>query len=160
MSAYIKLNTPMLDKECLVSAITDTGFKRKDLTISDTPSKLQGWQAGESANIILKREYTGDSYNDIGFKSTERGYIAILSDDHPKYGRNWLSEISSYYEAHWKAKQDRLDAQERVRIEEERKRLVESQRKTVYERARKMGYRVRETKEGDSIRMVLLKRTY
>lgn len=45
-------------------------------------------------------------------------------------------------------------------MEEERQRLVEAQRKTVHEKAKKLGYQVKESREGETIRLVLVKRTY
>jgi hypothetical protein len=49
---------------------------------------------------------------------------------------------------------------ERRRVEEERRKLVEAQRQAIHEKAKKMGYRVQETREGDSLRLVLVKRVY
>mgnify|MGYP001151820409 CR=1 FL=1 len=160
MSAYITLATPMLDEECLVAAIVDQGFDETNLVRSETPLVLRGWQRGRSAHIVLRKEHTGDAYNDIGFLRGTIGYTAILSDDHGRFGRAWLSRVSANYQAHWSAKQERLAEQERRRLEEERRRLVEAQRQAVHERARKMGYRVQETRVDETIRLVLVKRTY
>lgn len=189
MSAHIKLKTPMTDEECLVAAILSQGLTIASIERSSTPLTLRGWQRGQQANIVIRKEITGDSYNDIGFLRTPLGYTAILSDDHPRFGRNWLSNINSSYQQHVKHKQERLAAEEqklieqarrkieeeerrrleeelrrleeeRRRLEEERLRLVESQRQAVYERAKKMGYQVKETRESGTIRLVLVKRTY
>lgn len=160
MSAYITLATPMLDEECLLAAIIDQGFRAANIERSDVPITLRGWRNGRTANIVLKREHTGDRYNDIGFLLGPSGYTAILSDDHLEFGRAWLSKINARYQIHWNAKQEQLAAEERQRLEEERQRLVEAQRLAVHERAKKMGYRVQETREGEKIRMVLVKRTY
>lgn len=160
MSAYITLVTPMLDEECLVAAVEEQGFARADLVQSSKPIALRGWEQGYVANIVLPKERTGDAYNDIGFLSTPMGYKAILSDDHAHFGSEWLSKVGDSYKTHWIVKQDRLAEDERKRIEEERKRLVEAQRQAVYGRAKDMGYRVKETREGDTLRMVLVKRTY
>ena len=50
--------------------------------------------------------------------------------------------------------------EEQRRIEEERRQLVEARRQTIHEKAKKMGYRVQESREGDKIRLVLVKRVY
>ncbi|MGE4579268.1 MAG: hypothetical protein AB7F21_06985 [Desulfuromonadales bacterium] len=174
MSAYVKLMTPMTDEECLVAAILDQGLSVASIERSTTPLKLRGWQRGQTANIVIRKEVTGDSFNDIGFLKTPLGYTAILSDDHPHFGRNWLSQINYSYQQQIKLKHERLAAEaqrlieeermraeeERLRLEEERKRLVEAQRQEVYLRAKKMGYKVKETRESNGIRLVLVKRTY
>lgn len=160
MSAYITLVTPMIDEECLVAAIVDQGIAQSVIERSATPISLRGWQAGRQANIVLRKEHTGDAYNDIGFLKTTTGYTAILSNDYARFGQAWLSQLSASYQSHWTAKQERLAAAERRRLEEERLRVVEAQRQAVHERAKKMGYQVKETREGEKIRMVLVKRTY
>lgn len=160
MSAYITLATPMLDEECLVAAIVSQGFEAANLIRSQTPVPLRGWQRGRKANIVLPKEHTGDRYNDIGFLRGPTGYTATLSDDQPHYGRAWLSRVNASYQSHWAAKQERLAAQERKRVEEERRQVVEAQRKAVHERARKLGYRVKEERQGDILRIVLIKRSY
>ncbi len=160
MSAYITLATPMLDEECLVAALVDQGFVMANIVRSQTPIALRGWRSGRHANIVLKKEHTGDTYNDIGFLLGATGYTAILSNDYARFGPQWLERVNTSYRTHWARKQERLAAEERRRLEEERQRVVESQRKAVYERAKKMGYRVQETREGETIRLVLVKRTY
>ncbi|MDX1973084.1 MAG: hypothetical protein SFY68_11195 [Candidatus Sumerlaeia bacterium] len=78
------------------------------------------------------------------------------------------------YEAKYAEKQTRLEREaleaevearrkaeaERIRMEEERRRLVEAQRLAVHEKAKKMGYQIKETREGETLRLVLVKRTY
>jgi hypothetical protein len=160
MSAYITLATPMVDEDCLIEAIVELGFDRSALVRSDTPIALRGWQQGRSAHIVLPKDRTGDTFNDIGFFKGPAGYVAVLSDDHAVYGRAWLARVGDRYKAHWNAKQARLAEADRLRIEEERRHLVEAQRVAVHERAKKLGYMVKEAREGDKIRLVLVKRSY
>lgn len=160
MSAYITLATPMVDEESLIEAIVELGFDRTALLCSATPIALRGSQHGRSAHIVLPKERTGDAFNDIGFLKGPAGYVAVLSDDHAIYGREWLAKVGDRYRFHWTAKQSRLAEAERMRIEEERQRLVEAQRVAVHERAKKLGYVVKESREGDTIRLVLVKRSY
>lgn len=164
MSAYITLMTPMTDQECLLEALADSGFDQSKVEVHNTPVNLVGYAGGrrsQTANIVIRREHVGSASNDIGFLATATGYQAYVSGfDNPRFGSTWLSKLNDSYQGHWSAKQERLAAEERLRLEEERKQLVEAQRQGVYERAKKMGYRVKETVEGDSIRLVLLKRTY
>jgi len=160
MSAYITLATPMVDEECLIEAIVELGFDRTALLCSTTPIALRGWQQGRCAHIVLPREHTGDAFNDIGFLKGPTGYIAILSDDQAVYGRSWLARVGELYAVKWNAKQARLAEAERIRIDQERRRLVEAQRTAVHERAKKLGYIVKESREGDKLRLVLVKRSY
>jgi hypothetical protein len=160
MSAYMTLVTPMLDEVCLVAAIVDQGFCEANIVRSEHPVLLRGWQRGRQANVVLPREHTVDAYNDIGFLRGPTGYTAILSNDNAQFGSEWLSRVSARYRVHWSAKLARITAEERQQLEEERQRVVEAQRLAVHERAKKMGYRVQETREGETIRMVLVKRTY
>lgn len=160
MSAYLTLVTPMLCEESLVAAIEDLGFPRAQLVRSEQPIALRGWQQGQTANIVLPKEVTGDRFNDIGFLRGPTGYVAILSNDFARFGQDWLSRLSARYGVHWDARQQRLAEEERRRAEEERQRVVEAQRQAVMERAKKMGYQVKETREGTKIRLVLVKRIY
>ena len=160
MSAYITLRTPMIDEECLISALQDEGLTREQLQISAQPVPLRGWRRGQQAHIVIPREVTGDAYNDVGLLASPTGYTAILSDDHPRFGRAWLTRVHERYQAHWAAKEARLAEEERRKVEEARRQLVESQRKTVYARAKELGYRVKESREGETIRLVLVRRSY
>lgn len=164
MSAYISLPTPMVDEECLVAALADVGFDRSKIEIHEDPVALVGYEGDrrtQRASIVIRRQHIGSASNDVGFLATPTGYQAFVSGyDHPRFGPRWLSELHQRYQARWTAKEAALAAEERRRVEEERQRLVEAQRLAVHEKARKLGYRVEETREGDSIRLVLVKRTY
>ncbi|MEZ4384151.1 MAG: DUF1257 domain-containing protein [Nannocystaceae bacterium] len=154
----------MTDEACLLAALADLGFDASKVEVHTTPANLVGFTGDrrtETANIVIRQRYVGPASNDIGFRPTPTGYQAIVSDfDHPRFGGAWLSQLNGRYCSHWAAKQERLAAEERRRLEEERARLVEAQRQAVHERAKKMGYRVQETREGETIRLVLVKRTY
>jgi hypothetical protein len=164
MSAYITLMTPMMDQECLLKALADLGFDQSKIEVHETPVNLVGYTGGrrsQSANIVIRRQHVGSASNDVGFLATATGYQAYVSGyDNPRFGSTWLAKLNDSYQTHLTVKHERLAAEERKRLEEERRLLVEAQRQGVYERAKKMGYRVKETAEGDTIRLVLLKRTY
>lgn len=164
MSAYITLVTPMLDEECLLAALADLGFDASKVEVHATPVNLVGYMGdrrSHAANIVIRRQHVGRASNDIGFLASSTGYQALVSGfDHPRFGSGWLSQLGNRYQSHWTAKQERVAAEERRRMEEERQRTIEAQRLAVHERAKKMGYRVRETREGETIRMILVKRTY
>jgi len=174
MSAYITMMTPMVDQECLLDALVQTGFKRSVIEISSAPVPLHGPQA-RKGNIIVRREHLNPSWEDIGFLRTSVGYQATVSaDSRSPYGKEWLARVFSAYEAKYAEKQARLEREareaeiearrkaeaERIRMEEERRRVVEAQRLAVHEKAKKMGYQIKETREGETLRLVLVKRTY
>lgn len=160
MSAYITMLTPMTDQECLLAALLESGIEQSKIMVSATPVELRGWQRGQKAHIVLPREVTGDAHNEVGFFHSATGFVAILSDDNARFDRDWLRKINSTYQSRWAAKQERLAAEERRRLDEERQRVVEAQRQAVHDRAKKLGYSVNEKREGDKIRLVLVKRTY
>lgn len=164
MSAYITLLTPMTDQECLLAALVDLGFDTTRVEVHAAPVQLVGYagdRRSQTANIVIRRQQIGAASNDVGFLATATGYQALVSGyDHPRFGAGWITQLSLRYQAHSDAKKERAAAEERRRIEEERQKLVEAQRQAVHERARKMGYRVEEKREGDKLRMVLVKRTY
>jgi hypothetical protein len=164
MSAYLTLLTPMTDQECLLAALVDLGFDETKVEIHATPVQLVGYggdRRAQTANIVIRRRHVGASSNDVGFLATATGYQALVSGfDHPRYGAGWITQLSQRYQIHADAKIERLAAEERRRMEEERQRVVEAQRQAVHERAKKMGYRVQEAREGETIRLVLVKRAY
>lgn len=164
MSAYLTLLTPMTDRECLLAALAEIGFGSSKVEVHETPVHLVGFRGDrrrQVAHVVIRREQLGSASNDVGFLASPTGYQAFVSGyDHPRLGQDWLRQLHTHYEAHHTAKLKRIAAEERRRLEEARLRLVEAQRTVVHERARKMGYRVRETREGDTVRLVLVKRTY
>lgn len=164
MSAYITLLTPMTDQECLLAALADLGFDHVKVEVHATPVNLEGYQGDRrtvAANLVIRRRYVGGSSNDVGFLSTATGYQAFVSDyDQSRFGAEWLAKLNTRYLTHWSAKQERLATEERRRLEEERQRLVEAQRQAVHERAKKMGYQVKESRVGETVRLVLVKRIY
>lgn len=164
MSAYITLLTPMIDEECLLAALADLGFARTRVEVHATPVALVGFAADardQTAHVVIRREHVGASSNDIGFLATPTGYRLFVSGfDRPRFGADWLARLTERYEQHSAAKQQRIAEEERMRLEEARRRLVEAQRAAVHEKAKKMGYQVKETREGDTLRLVLIRRTY
>jgi hypothetical protein len=177
MSAYISLATPMLDQDCLLAALADLGFQTEQVEVHQSPVALVGYEGrsrAQRAHLVIRRRHVGHASNDIGFERTSTGFRAHVSDfDQRRYGAAWLRRLQDRYRHHDAAKQERLvraqresdEARRLAELElrrraEERQRVVEAQRQAVYDRARAMGYRVDETRHGDTIRLVLVKRTY
>jgi hypothetical protein len=120
-----------------------------------------GRQQGQAAEVIIRREHLRAGLADMGFRWTATGYQVVLDqDDRGRYGADWLQQLHTRYQEHAQRKQERLAEAERQRLEEQRRQLVEAQRQAIHEKARKMGYRVQETRDGDRLRLVLVKRVY
>jgi hypothetical protein len=164
MSAYITLLTPMSDLSCLLEALTELGFDSGKVEVHQTPVSLVGYRGDKRtqvANVVIRRQHIGGASNDVGFLASPTGYQAFVSGyDHPRFGTAWLSKLNTSYQAYWTTKQAQLAAEERRLAEEARQQLIETQRQAVHQRARKLGYRVQESREGETIRLVLVKRTY
>lgn len=164
MSAYLTLMTPMTDRECLLAALSDLGFGQQKVEVHDVPVHLMGYQGDtrtQLANIVIRRQHVGSGSNDIGFLASATGYQSNVSQyDLLKYGNHWMQQLNTRYKIHEAAKHERLAEEERRRLEEERKRLIEAQRRTIHEKAAKMGYQIKESNEGGTLRIVLIKRTY
>ena len=164
MCAYITLMTPMTDQECLLAALADVGFVRAKVEVHDSPVPLVGYEGAsraQTAHLVIRRKHDGSLSNDLGFLATPTGFQAILdTDDQPRYGKSWLAQVNQHYLRHSAAKMERLAAEDRRRMEEERKRLVEVQRVAVHEKAKKLGYQIKESRQGETVRLVLIKRTY
>lgn len=163
MSAYIRLATPMIDRECLLDALCDIGFGENKVEVREAPTELSGtWGTQRNeAEIVIRRAQFGAASSDLGFVRTPTGYSVVMDDmDRRQFGEAWLREVHARYDYHARRKEERLAEAERRRLEEERRKLVEAQRQAIHEKARKMGYRVEETREGEKVRMVLVKRVY
>lgn len=177
MSAFITLATPMIDQECLVQALVDLGFDENKIELHAEPVELIGFDGagrGRSGHVVIRRWHVGSASNDIGFERTPTGFRAYVSDfDQKNYGRSWMRRLHERYLHHDETKRERLERAAAAEIEErrlaeieerrrenERLRLVEAQRQAVHEKARALGYRVNETRQGDTIRLVLVKRAY
>ncbi|MCA9651799.1 MAG: DUF1257 domain-containing protein [Myxococcales bacterium] len=164
MSAYITSMTPMTDEECLLAALAELGFDRSKVEVHANPVALVGYAGDrrqQTAHLVIRRQHVGSMSNDIGFLATETGYRAIVSDyDRARYGQAWLVRLGACYQQYLAAKRDRLAEEERRRLEVERQRVVEAQRAAIHERARTLGYRVEETRDGQTLRLALIKRRY
>lgn len=178
MSAYITLSLPITDQECLILALVDMGFHKSAIEIHEQPKPLVGFegrQRQQLAHIIVRRINVGQSSNDLGFERTALGFRAHISDyDSACYNSSWLEKLNLRYQHHTTEKRLRLEREsgekeiERRRVaeielrkqEDERRQLVEAQKKAIQDKARAMGYRVQEQREGDKIRLVLVKRVF
>lgn len=103
MSHFSKIKTIITDKEALIKALNDVGFK--NVEVSDTAQHLYGFQGDErpqTAEIIIRRKFVGRLSNDIGFKKQEDGtFEAVISDyDTRRFNQVWLDKLSQRYSYH------------------------------------------------------------
>lgn len=109
MSEYRKSTTNCKDKEVLIDALIDMGYKREHIEVHETAQQLIDFQGrpthytdknGDKANIIVRRQHVGRAANDLGFKyNAETGtYDAIISKyDEGKHNAKWLAGLKTNY---------------------------------------------------------------
>ena len=100
MSHFTSIKTQIKDKDALIKALNDVGFK--NIEIHETPQSLYGYQGDvrpETAEVIIRRKYIGSYSNDIGFKKQEDGqFQAIISEyDRSQYNQQWLNKVMQRY---------------------------------------------------------------
>ncbi|MEM9925820.1 MAG: DUF1257 domain-containing protein [Cyanobacteria bacterium P01_D01_bin.50] len=100
MSHFTSIKTQIKDKDALIKALADVGFK--NLEVNDTAQSLYGYQGDvrpETAEVIIRRKYIGSSSNDIGFKLQDHGqFQAIISEfDRGRYNQQWLNQVMQRY---------------------------------------------------------------
>ena len=158
------LMTPMIDQECLLAALADVGIGTDKVEVHAEPVALQGYYASDraqSAHIVVRKASLGVAMADLGFRATPTGFLTILDDmDAHRYGQAWLAKLNGRYTHHASERQARLDAQAQAEEAARRAALVAAQREAVVARAKKNGYRVTESRVGDQVRLVLVKRSY
>lgn len=109
MSEYRKSTTNCKDKECLIDALIDLGYKRENIEVHEEAKQLFDWhgrathyldKSGDKANIIVRRQFVGGAANDLGFKlnPVTKTYDAIISDyDSGKHNATWLKNLKVGY---------------------------------------------------------------
>ncbi len=148
----------------MLAALEDLGFDRNMVELHDQAVPLVGFEGNarlQRAHIVIRRQHVGRASNDIGFERTPTGYRAWISDyDRSRYGSAWMARLQARYEQHEIVRRQQLAEAERQRMEAERRRVVEARRAAVHEKARELGYGVEESRQGDKLRLVLVRRSY
>lgn len=103
MSHFTVLNTRLTDREALVEALGDLGFRKVE--VNDTPKKLKGWLGDnriQTAEVIIRKKHVGFASNDIGFKMKPDGtYQALISDfDRPRFDKEWIEKLTQRHAYH------------------------------------------------------------
>jgi hypothetical protein len=103
MSHFTCIKTQIKDKDALVQALADVGFK--NVEVYETPQHLYGFQGDirpQKAEVIIRRKDIGRASNDIGFKRQDDGqFEAIISEyDRRQYSHEWLNHVTQRYGYH------------------------------------------------------------
>lgn len=109
MSAYSKNKTVFKDRDCLVTALGEMGYKQEMIELHEgkgsqlidycgRPTKYLD-ATGDKANVIVRRKHVGGAANDLGFKLEEDGtYSAIVSAyDTGKHNTKWMTGLKAAY---------------------------------------------------------------
>ncbi len=103
MSHFTCIKTQIKDRDALIKALTDVGFK--NIEVHETAQHLYGYQGDvreQTAEVIIRRQYIGTASNDIGFKRQANGqFEAIISEyDCHRYSQQWLNGLTQRYGYH------------------------------------------------------------
>lgn len=164
MSAYITVATPMIDQTLLLAALADVGFGTEKVLVGTQPIALVGFEGSEraqAAHVVIRRQHLSGSSNDLGFVETATGYRLIVSDyDRSRFGATWMASVSDRYRIREAERTARLRAEEFERDRERKRQLVEAQRVVIEAKAKKLGYSVNIERQGEGVRLVLVRRSY
>ena len=103
MSHFTCIKTQIKNRDALVKALADIGFK--EVEVHETAQHLYGYQGdvrAQTAELIIRRKYLGSASNDIGFKRQKDGqFEAIISEyDRHRYSQDWLNGLTQRYGYH------------------------------------------------------------
>lgn len=100
MSAYHTQKTQYKDRDCLVEALGEMGYK--NVEVNDVAQNLYGYHNDmreQKANVIVRRQHISSAANDLGFIKAEDGtYSAIVSAfDSGKHNASWMTKLKKAY---------------------------------------------------------------
>jgi hypothetical protein len=100
MSAYHTQKTQYKDRDALVEALGEQGYKTVE--VHEVATNLYGYHGdmrSQKANVIVRRQYVGSAANDLGFVKEEDGtYSAIVSSyDSGKHNAEWYYGLKRAY---------------------------------------------------------------
>ena len=104
MSKYHRTTTKFFDRDCLVAALNDVGYKTVE--VHDTAANLYGYHGdmrADKANIIVRRNFISSAANDLGFKwnAETKSFDAIVSEyDSGKHDSKWFGHLTAKYAQH------------------------------------------------------------
>jgi len=164
MSAYIEIPMPILDQECLIESLKKLGFDKGCLEIHGSAVQLEGYRAAgrdTTAHIVIRKRHISQASSDIGFRKTPSGYRLVVYDaDRRRFNVTWQKDLVEAYTSFYQAKLERIAEEERKRIEEQKRIAREERRNVIVENAKNRGYIISEERQGNTIKLVLVRREY
>ena len=96
----------MIDRDCLVAALNEQGYK--EVEVHDVAVQLYDFQGrpthyldadGDKGNVIVRRHVIGGAANDLAFRKEVDGtYTAIVSEfDTRKHNEGWMKALKRSY---------------------------------------------------------------
>lgn len=167
MSAVVKTLTPFVSQELLLEALDALGVS---------------YSISQDRIVTNRKDYYG---NQIFVYSPQSGKYVFQHDSSADVGSRWnpypwgasfkewktvssfLEAVDAEYNNAYIRLEERIEEEKRIEIErrlaeeEERKRqFILKQKQTILEKAKEKGYSVKETKEGNMVRLVLVRTQY
>ena len=167
MSAVVKTLTPFVSCELLTEALDALGvsYTCRDEQIVTCRKDFYGHQIFTYSPQSGKYVFQHDSSADVGSRWNPYPWGASFKEW--KTVSSFLEAVETEYKnAYIRLEENveeekRLERERRLFEEEERKRrFVEKQKQTILEKATEKGYSVKETKQGDKVRLVLVRTRY
>ena len=107
MSHFYTVKTKLNDRELLVKALCEMGWRADQIEVHPQAQHLYGYTGDrrkQTAEVIIRRQHVGDASNDIGFKLQPDGsYAAVISEydrDSLGYNKQWLGRLAQNFMAH------------------------------------------------------------
>ena len=80
MSEYHVVDLELQDRNCIIKALEEMGYKPLVNDVAQNLSGYQGDKRKQKAHIIIPRSQVGNASNDVGFEHVNGKYIMHLSE--------------------------------------------------------------------------------
>ena len=153
MSAVIKTVTPFVLEDVLVEALSDIGAEPNKV-VETLPNSFRQYKVKIGDILTNRQDYNGRQL----FRFEDDRWVMVHDSDE-YHGRitssraagnqykpvaQFLTELDSAYRQTHQRHIEKLEEQERIRVEQERIERVETTRQKTIEKARAQGYSVKE----------------
>lgn len=142
---WVESHAPILDKTLLAEALAELGVEHQDLGGLITV-KVAMNSYGEAPQFVRRQ----------GAWVLRHGTIT----SHTRWAKKFADTLSLVERRRQEQIEEELRRQQEAREREARRQLVERRRAAIVENAEKLGYEVTEKREGEQVRLVLVRRTY
>ena len=142
---WVESHAPILDKTLLVEALEELGVEhqeRGDLIAVNVAVN----RYGEAPQFVQRQ----------GAWVLRHGTIT----SHTRWAKTFASTLAAVERRRREQIEEELRRQQEAREREARRQLVERRRAAIVENAEKLGYEVTEKREGEQVRLVLVRRRY